>query len=514
MWAHPGKKLLFMGQEFAQEAEWSEKRSLDWHLLEDPEHAGIQSLVRDLNRAYKAEPALWEMDFDGTGFWWIEANDADDNVFAFARRTKDSERVGVFVGNFSPAVREDYRIGLPRSGRWREAVNTDATYYGGSGVGNMGGVEAEAVGWHGQPFSAEVTLPPLGALWLVPEDDDDADERRRNQARCTRSTKGVWRKNAASWDRCPAGSGWPAPAWPWSGGCCPGSPQRRIPCWFWGLVALTVAYSLACITRLIPWERVSIDRARAGGRGALQPLVVRRAVADRRRRTPTWARCSCCRCSTSPTSSRPATRGRWRRSRSLTYASPLVTSRAAGEHQLLARTLGYAVAYGGPGGDDPVPQAPPGRRRAPPAPHGPRRPAHRACTNRRGVRRGPEPSRSPTGERFTLLLVDVDYFKQINDRFGHTTGDRVLRELAAHTSAVVRTGDCLARIGGDEFALVAPGAGSDAARRLADALREAGAHVDSGDGPLSLTVSARRLPARTARTASRSCAPSTASCTP
>ena len=89
MWAHPGKKLLFMGQEFAQEAEWSENRSLDWHLLENPEHGGIQSLVRDLNRAYKAEPALWEMDFDGSGFWWTEANAADDNVIAFARRTQD-----------------------------------------------------------------------------------------------------------------------------------------------------------------------------------------------------------------------------------------------------------------------------------------------------------------------------------------------------------------------------------------------------------------------------------------
>ena len=172
MWAHPGKKLLFMGQEFAQEAEWSENRSLDWHLLENPEHAGLQSLVRDLNRAYKAEPALWEMDFDGNGFYWTEANAADDNVIAFARRTRDSERVALFVGNFSPAVRTNYRIGLPRAGRWREAVNSDATYYGGSGVGNMGGFDAEAIGWHGQHYSAEVTLPPLGVLWLVPEYDD------------------------------------------------------------------------------------------------------------------------------------------------------------------------------------------------------------------------------------------------------------------------------------------------------------------------------------------------------
>jgi 1,4-alpha-glucan branching enzyme len=169
MWAHPGKKLLFMGQEFAQEAEWSHDRSLDWHLLENPEHAGIQSLVRDLNRAYKAEPALWEMDFDHEGFWWIEANAADDNVFAFARRTKDSERVVVFASNLSPVPRHGYRIGLPRSGRWREALNTDSGYYGGSDQGNLGGVEADGIGWHGQPFSAEFTLPPLGTIWLVPD---------------------------------------------------------------------------------------------------------------------------------------------------------------------------------------------------------------------------------------------------------------------------------------------------------------------------------------------------------
>ena len=132
MWAHPGKKLLFMGQEFAQEAEWSENRSLDWHLLENPEHGGIQSLVRDLNRAYKAEPALWEMDFDGSGFWWTEANAADDNVVAFARRTRDSQRVALFVGNFSPAVRTNYRIGLPerrplaRGGQHRRRPSTAA----------------------------------------------------------------------------------------------------------------------------------------------------------------------------------------------------------------------------------------------------------------------------------------------------------------------------------------------------------------------------------------------------
>ena len=104
--------------------------------------------MRDLNRAYKAEPALWELDYDGTGFWWIEANDADNNVFAFARRSRDSERVVVFVANLSPVPREGYRLGLPRSGRWREAVNTDSGHYGGSDVGNLGGVEAGPIAWH------------------------------------------------------------------------------------------------------------------------------------------------------------------------------------------------------------------------------------------------------------------------------------------------------------------------------------------------------------------------------
>ena len=170
MWAHPGKKLLFMGQEFAQPSEWSDERSLDWHLLEQPEHAGMQSLIRDLNRAYRAEPALWELDADPSGFWWLEANDADRNVIAFARRSADGDRVLVFIANLSPVVQHNYRLGLPKSTRWREAVNTDSAYYGGSDVGNLGGVVPEAIPWHDQPFSAELTLPPLAAMWLVPDE--------------------------------------------------------------------------------------------------------------------------------------------------------------------------------------------------------------------------------------------------------------------------------------------------------------------------------------------------------
>jgi 1,4-alpha-glucan branching enzyme len=172
MWAHPGKKLLFMGQEFAQEAEWSHERSLDWHLLENREHAGIQSLVRDLNRAYKAEPALWEQDFTHEGFYWLEPNDAEDSVISFARTSKNGERVVVYVGNLTPVPRANYRLGLPRPGRWRELVNSDSGFYGGSDIGNLGGVESEPLGWGGQPFSAELTLPPLSGIWLVPENQE------------------------------------------------------------------------------------------------------------------------------------------------------------------------------------------------------------------------------------------------------------------------------------------------------------------------------------------------------
>ncbi|MGI8420875.1 MAG: 1,4-alpha-glucan branching protein GlgB [Gaiellaceae bacterium] len=168
MWAHPGKKLLFMGCELAQEAEWSEERSLDWHLLEQPGHAGVQALVRDLNRLYREEPALWEVDFEPAGFSWIEPNDAGGNVLVFARHSADGERVVLCACNPSPVPREGYRIGLPRAGAWREAINTDSEFYGGSNVGSLGKIEAEPLPWNEQQFSALVTLPPLGVVYLVP----------------------------------------------------------------------------------------------------------------------------------------------------------------------------------------------------------------------------------------------------------------------------------------------------------------------------------------------------------
>ncbi len=168
MWAHPGKKLLFMGGELATPWEWSDADELPWWLLEHPEHAGMRDLLRDLNRAYREEPALWEVDFSHEGFAWIEPNDALNNVLAFMRVSGDGKRRLVCIANLAPVPRETYRVGLPKPGSWREVVNTDSAYYGGTGLGNLGEVQATGRGWHDQPYSAEVTLPPLSVLWLAP----------------------------------------------------------------------------------------------------------------------------------------------------------------------------------------------------------------------------------------------------------------------------------------------------------------------------------------------------------
>jgi 1,4-alpha-glucan branching enzyme len=172
-WSHPGKQLLFMGCEFGQTAEWSEGRSLDWHLLDHAPHQGIQRLVTDLNRLYRTEPALWDLDDDPAGFEWIDAQDADHNVLSYVRRDRTGRMVAVVV-NFAGVPHEGYLLGLPRAGWWREALNTDAEIYGGSGVGNLGRVEARAVGHHAQPASVRLRVPPLGALFLVPEDQPPA----------------------------------------------------------------------------------------------------------------------------------------------------------------------------------------------------------------------------------------------------------------------------------------------------------------------------------------------------
>ncbi len=165
MWAHPGKQLLFMGQEFAQGHEWAESRSLDWWLLDGPDHRGVQRLISDLNRVYTETGALWSQDSDPAGFHWIDANDASGNVYSFLRFGSDGSIVAC-VANFSAVPHEGYRVGLPRAGRWDEVINTDAGAYFGSDVGNFGGVEAVEQAWHGQPASVALRVPPLGALWL------------------------------------------------------------------------------------------------------------------------------------------------------------------------------------------------------------------------------------------------------------------------------------------------------------------------------------------------------------
>ncbi len=168
-WAHPGKKLLFMGGEIAQEREWSHDRSLDWFLMDQADHAGIHALVRDLNKLYRRHPALWQLDGEDAGFSWLDAEDADRNVIAYLRRATDPSDVLVCVVNLSPVTRHGYRLGLPSAGRWTQVLNTASSLYGGSGVDDLGAADAEPIAFHGQPCSAQVTLPPLAAVWLVPE---------------------------------------------------------------------------------------------------------------------------------------------------------------------------------------------------------------------------------------------------------------------------------------------------------------------------------------------------------
>jgi 1,4-alpha-glucan branching enzyme len=167
MWSHPGKKLLFMGCEFAQEREWNHDVSLDWHLADDPMHRGVQNLVRDLNRAYREEPALHARDCEPAGFEWIDASDAMSSIYVYQRNGNEQDRPVVVVCNFTPVVRHGYRIGLPFAGEWRELLNTDAAEYGGSGVRNER-IEAVSQPWQGRQASAELSLPPLATLLLVP----------------------------------------------------------------------------------------------------------------------------------------------------------------------------------------------------------------------------------------------------------------------------------------------------------------------------------------------------------
>ncbi len=170
MYGHPGKKLLFMGGEFGQVNEWYHEASLDWHLLGmGPYHVGLQQLVRDLNGLYRAEPALYQVDFSPEGFQWIDCDDWSSSTVAFLRRARDPQNLLVFATNFTPVVRPHYRVGVPRGGYYRERVNTDASMYGGSNVGNGGGVMADPIPHHGLPYSLRVTVPPLATLVFQPE---------------------------------------------------------------------------------------------------------------------------------------------------------------------------------------------------------------------------------------------------------------------------------------------------------------------------------------------------------
>ena len=167
MWAHPGKKLLFMGSEFAQGAEWKHDQSLDWHLLDVHFHEGVRRLVADLNHALQDEAALYQADCEADGFQWVDGSNDQENILIFRRKAAGRELV--CIANFSPVPRESYQVGLPSGGHWAEVVNTDSQAYGGSNQGNAGGVDAEKPGWHGLEYSATIVLPPLSVLWLKPQ---------------------------------------------------------------------------------------------------------------------------------------------------------------------------------------------------------------------------------------------------------------------------------------------------------------------------------------------------------
>jgi 1,4-alpha-glucan branching enzyme len=169
-WLFPGKKLMFMGGEFGQRAEWNENAQLDWWLLDaGPFHRGLQKFVEDLNKLYAATPALWQADYDHAGFWWIDCNDRENSILSFMRQTADGSKQLAVILNLTPVPRPNYRIGLPRAGKWREVLNSDAGIYGGGNKGNLGGVTAGNISCHGQRHSAEFYLPPLSVVAFVPE---------------------------------------------------------------------------------------------------------------------------------------------------------------------------------------------------------------------------------------------------------------------------------------------------------------------------------------------------------
>ena len=170
MWSHPGKKLLFMGSEFGQWREWNHDRSLDWHLLDDPAHAALRRYLQVLNWLYSAEPALYEVDFLPSGFRWIDCNDNENSVVSFIRYAKDRRDYVTVIFNFTPVPRSDYRIGVPEPGHYVELLNSDSAWFGGSDVGNEGGIDAEPIPAHGFDASMRLSVPPLGCLMLKRRD--------------------------------------------------------------------------------------------------------------------------------------------------------------------------------------------------------------------------------------------------------------------------------------------------------------------------------------------------------
>jgi 1,4-alpha-glucan branching enzyme len=168
MYAQPGKKLLFMGGEFGQWREWVHDESLEWHLLQYSPHSGLQQWVSDLNRFYRGQPALYELDFEQTGFEWIDCNDVEHSAISLIRKGRARDDIIAVVCNFTPVTHFNYRIGVPQPGLWRELLNSDAKEYGGSGQGNLGGVEAAPTPFHGRPYSLTITLPPLAAVFFKP----------------------------------------------------------------------------------------------------------------------------------------------------------------------------------------------------------------------------------------------------------------------------------------------------------------------------------------------------------
>jgi 1,4-alpha-glucan branching enzyme len=168
MWAHVGKKLLFMGGEFGQRREWAHEASLEWHVLQYANHEGVRKWMRDVNALYRNTPALYQRDFTGDGFEWIDCNDTESSTLAWLRKGVSPDDIVLIVCNFTPVPRDNFRVGVPRGGQWRERLNSDAQEYGGSGIGNFGCVEAAPLPAHGRHHSLTLRLPPLAVLFLTP----------------------------------------------------------------------------------------------------------------------------------------------------------------------------------------------------------------------------------------------------------------------------------------------------------------------------------------------------------